>query len=304
MLDDTDTDSLRTTTNELVATTVLLLLLLAFIAAQYQKSMFVRYLVVPLAVFGTLLAVEAGGEMHTFADERRRRQPAVVAATPPWQRAREDAPRVLACPDTLIHAADGRFYLYNTHAPIHAPGTSLVATNPTVFLSLSEYLQYWRESKRRGSECPVAYLQEQEQEQGTPNPAFYEVGLEQELREAAWIDSSGAGLVAERLPPSTQMARPVVAAELAPQDLSSTWTVAPHDPLSANQNQGRWTPDKEHASNDSALGGFPVTADQAQTGLGAGAPGISSNPMDSNWGGGEYTTALQNELFFLHAGER
>jgi hypothetical protein len=85
-------------------------------------------------------------------------------------------PEKPSCPDMLIKRGNS-LYLYNTKKPI------LDGKNPIVFKTLDEYIVYYKEERKKGVNCPVMYLQEENNAQGQdvlrmrPSPFYVEGGL-------------------------------------------------------------------------------------------------------------------------------
>ena len=219
---------------------------------------------------------------ESFAEQRRekfRKHPE------PWRPFITSSSASSSCPNVLIRKEDGKFYLYDTTLP------DSVITNPKVFRTISEYIVYWKQQRAQGaSECPIAYLQEDL----SKDPTYYEVELEKELRDAMNMDRISKEL-RFYLPEGTQSDREPQPSEKKPFNLSSLGSV----PLKS-QEQGVWTERDEKALR-SQIGGFPVSADKSATGVGVGLPGVSTNPMDPNWGGGYYSKILRDEGYFRHS---
>jgi hypothetical protein len=65
-----------------------------------------------------------------------------------------------SCPNLLVNRG-GTIYLYNTNVPLSDDGS-----NPKIFQNLDEYIRYLEEQRRQGNECPVLYLQQENDTQG------------------------------------------------------------------------------------------------------------------------------------------
>jgi hypothetical protein len=80
------------------------------------------------------------------------------------------------CPDMLVKKGNS-LLLYNTKAPI------LDGVNPMPFFSMDEYINYVNIQKNKNIECPVLFLQQENDAQGQdvyrmrPSPFYVEGGL-------------------------------------------------------------------------------------------------------------------------------
>lgn len=220
-------------------------------------------------------------------EEQRRQLYRSTLKREPWRSYLPPTPQgANSCPNVLVRKEDGKFYLYNTSMP------DTVITNPIVFKSISEYIVFWKEQKKLpgGADCPVAYLQEDL----SNDPQYYEVELDQQLKEAQAMDRLSKQ-VRFYLPEETQNAD----REPAPLPNGDGGGLPGADVVGSNNNQGVWTEADEKALR-TKFGGYQVPVHRSAQGVGAGIPGVSANPMDSNWGGGMYSSILLNEGYFRH----
>jgi hypothetical protein len=153
------------------------------------------------------------------------------------------------CADTLIRQGND-LLLYNSRIPV------ITGVNPLRFSNLDEYIEFVRNERRKGNDCPVLFLQHETDIQGKdvyrvrPNPFDLQPGLPTQS--------------------AAQMAQ-----DPAPVIDSNT----DHPPYNAGQYSG-FDP----------LGlsvGVYTTLDQVHDST-AKQP-LSDNPMDPNWGGVLYT---------------
>lgn len=233
-------------------------------------------------------ARERAAAMEAFAAEERKTE-----ETHPWLAAanKSASPAMQVCPDVLVRdESSGKFFLYNRAHPDFSP---------QVFLSLAEYMSFWREAKRLGNPCPAAFLS------STTSPtaasAYHEVALEEELRRAEAMElMRDSSRFAFYYPTETQEAREVdTRGDVAGADPSGRPMAL--SALDNNQRQGRWT-ESDELRQRSMIGGYDVSeATAARGGVGAGVPAVSANPMDPNWGGPEYTRLLLDEGYFRSA---
>lgn len=199
-------------------------------------------------------------------------------------------PQQPSCPNVLVRKQDGKFYLYNTSLP------DTVITNPIVFKTISEYITYWKQQRDQGGlQCPIAYLQQDL----SGDDQYYEVQLDKELRDATMMDRLSKQ-VKFYLPKETQSEREPQPTEMTDaQRRGFDRNTLPSPPFGA-QEQGVWT-EKDEKGLRSQFGGYPVSEQQTATGAGIGIPAVSTNPMDSNWGGGYYSKLLRDEGYFRHS---
>jgi len=164
-----------------------------------------------------------------------------------------------SCPNILIQKGS-KFYLYNSKRA-KVPGV-----NPISFNNLEEYVEFVKWQRSQGIRCPVLYLQETYDTQGKQK---YMVRTDSEFNDIDIIPPEFKGN--PTLPPETLL-------------LDATRTDPPYnqdhypsfDPL--NQYIGLNTPlDKIfHESYN----------------------GVSPNPMDTNWGGHQFTQDLIDKGFY------
>lgn len=156
-----------------------------------------------------------------------------------------------SCPDMLVKKGQA-LALYNTKKPV-AEGS-----NPILFESLDEYIEFVRAQEKKGTNCPVLYLQEEVNTQGEnvyrmrPSPFDLQGGLSATNENSKVIEISDASRM--------------------------------NYPYNQNNYPG-FDPEGQYigvytnldAVHDSTM--FTVTSD---------------NPMDPNWGGVEYTRNAVN----------
>lgn len=177
------------------------------------------------------------------------------------------------CPNLLIQQ-DNTLLLYNTNAPT-VPGT-----NPLPFYNLDEYINYLGIQRNNGQECPVLFLQSENDVQGNnvyrvrPSPFNMMGGL------------NGT--------PATSMPQPGLMTSLnnVPDIVEmNTFNRIPMSYIDSNvessiYNQG------QYAGFDpkNQFVGIYTNLDQIHDSTNVGSP-FSDNPMDANWGGIQYTQA-------------
>jgi len=168
------------------------------------------------------------------------------------------------CPDLLVRSGEV-IVLYN----------SKNAVPPVVFKSIDEYTAYLEKQRQNGLRCPVLYLQEENNAQG-----------ETIYRVRPTLDGTQNGL------PATTT--------LIPGELLAS-QVGPTPPMNGNPgvirdikdatldnppyNHGGYTPFDPYGQN---IGDFTKLDDIHHNGE---KMYMSDNPMDSNWGGADYSKA-------------
>lgn len=157
------------------------------------------------------------------------------------------------CPNLLIQK-DGVLLLYNTNNPIDD-------TNPIPFQDLDEYIYYLEIQRKMGKQCPVLYLQQENNAQGQdvyrirPNP----------------FDLQG-GLPAIQNIPTQPPTKPGKAIEIA----DATRDNPPY-------NQGNYSGFDPYGQYVGVFTTIDAVHESTEK------QALSDNPMDTNWGGVEYT---------------
>jgi hypothetical protein len=160
------------------------------------------------------------------------------------------------CPNILIQKGS-KIYLYNSSKHM-VPGV-----NPITFNNLEEYVQFTNWQRSVGMMCPVLFLQHTENAQGEsvykirPGPTDLQGGLPPVTNPNA-------------LPPPRKHITKLLDASRddPPFNVNS---YPGYD--ASNMDQGEFTPD--------------MMLDYIQQ-----STGLSPNPMDTNWGGADFTQAL------------
>jgi hypothetical protein len=157
-------------------------------------------------------------------------------------------PLTTQCPNLLIKK-DGVYYLKNTRVPNQPPIT---------FNSLDDYVKFVDIQRKEGMRCPVLYLQQTADAQGTtsyrmmPDPRELNGGLSTEQFPA------NEGELKRKLTDASRLS-----------NIFNRGLYPGYDPT--NQDIGVETP-----------------LDKIFTSTGA----LSDNPMDPNWGGADYSRAV------------
>lgn len=159
------------------------------------------------------------------------------------------------CPNILIQKGS-QLYLYNSKKHT-VPGV-----NPVTFNNLEEYTEHIEWQRASGLVCPVLYLQHSEDAQG---------GTSYKIRPSPTDLQGGLPPVSSiRTPPSRRHITKMLDGSLGdrPYNLNS---YPGYD--DSNMDQGEFTPD--------------MMLDYITQ-----STGQSPNPMDTNWGGSDFTQAL------------
>ena len=164
------------------------------------------------------------------------------------------------CPNLLIQKGK-QLYLFNSKKTI-VPGV-----NPITFENLEDYVEFIEWQRANGMNCPVLYLQHTEEADGKqsyrirPSPTGIQGGLNPDIP--------------YRPPPRKWITKLMDAGRDDPPYNINSYPA--YDPL--NQTQGEYTPLDELDY---------ITQ----------VTGMSPNPMDSNWGGAEFTQALVDAGYY------
>lgn len=160
------------------------------------------------------------------------------------------------CPDVLIRQGN-QLLLYNSRIPV------VKDMNPLVFSNLDEYIDFTRNERNKGNNCPVLFLQHETDIQGKdvyrvrPNPFDLQPGL-----------PSQSAAQSAQSPKQNRKPAPVIDAN------------TDHPPYNAGQYAG-------FDPLGLSIGVF-TTLDQVHAST-ENHGGLSDNPMDPNWGGVLYT---------------
>ena len=168
------------------------------------------------------------------------------------------------CPNMLIQI-DKNYYLYNSNIA-KVPGV-----NPVRFNNLEEYVEFVEFKRATGNICPVLYLQHSSEANGTdsykirPSPTNLLGGL-------SGVPASGL----PSKPPPRNYVTPILDAS------------RDQPPFNVNSYPG-------YNYNDTDQGDFTpsMMLDYITQ-----STGFSPNPMDSNWGGSDFTQALIDKGYF------
>ena len=186
------------------------------------------------------------------------------------------------CPNLLIQKGS-RFYLYNSKLA-KVPGV-----NPIEFENLEDYTEFLDWQRSQGIRCPVLYLQSTYDTQGKH---VYKVRPS--------VSEPQAGL-----PPSA--AAPVGIASQSPHPILES-TMESSGPHSMSYPNPTLLVDATHDDPPYNHKGYPAY-DQTSYYIGTTTPldmmnvkqeqaVVSPNPMDSNWGGSEYTEELVKKGYY------
>jgi hypothetical protein len=168
------------------------------------------------------------------------------------------------CPNILIQKG-ALLYLYNSKKK-EVPGV-----NPVIFNNLEEYVEFVEFQRASGTICPVLYLQHSDEANGTqsykirPSPTNLLGGL-------SGVPASGFPSLP---PPRKQVTKLLDASKDDPPYNINSYPG--YD--DSNTQQGDFTPD--------------MMLDYI-----AESTGLSPNPMDSNWGGSDFTQTLVDSGYY------
>ena len=211
---------------------------------------------------------------------------------------RESRPR---CPNLLIQK-DSKFHLYNSKLA-EVPGV-----NPIEFNNLEEYTEFLDWQRSQGIRCPVLYLQSTYDAQGNqvykvrPSVSEPQAGLPPSTLQGNQITRSAYSKREDFLPPSAD-APTGIASQVPPimeSSLGDPNALAYPNPtllVDATRNDPPYNKGSYPAHDQTSyyigtttpLDMMDVAQEQAP---------ISPNPMDSNWGGSDYTQSLIDRGYY------
>jgi len=178
------------------------------------------------------------------------------------------------CPDLLIQKG-ARFYLYNTKLA-EVPGV-----NPIEFENLEDYTEFLAWQKSQNIKCPVLYLQETYDAQGTrvyksrPSVSEPQAGLPPS------IASSVGGIINE-----TSLGNPNALAYPNPTLLVDATR---NDPPYNKNSYPAYDESSYYVGTTTPLDAMDIKQEQQK---------VSPNPMDPNWGGAAYTQNLVDQGYY------
>ena len=178
------------------------------------------------------------------------------------------------CPNLLIQKGS-RFYLYNSKVA-KVPGV-----NPIEFENLEDYTEFLDWQRSQNIRCPVLYLQETYDAQGNP---VYKVRPS--------VSEPQAGL-----PPSIASSIGDIISESTLGDPNALAYPNPTLLVDATRNDPPYNKNSYPAYDETSYYIGTTTPldvmDMAQE-----KSNVSPNPMDTNWGGSEYTENLVNQGYY------
>lgn len=215
---------------------------------KWQSLLIIMFMVV---VFFLGLYVYSTGKLHEllFYENMENNQSATATTTHLPPPIATSTAATSSCPDLLIKK-DEQYHLFNTKKP------TLEGSNPLIFKSLDEYKTYHELEKSRGSQCPILFLQQENNAQGQDT---------YRLRSGPEFNDQYAGL--NKMP----------ALQLTPYADSSR----DNPPYNQGHYQG-------FDPSDQYVGKYTVL-DKIHDSTQYLGNGVSPNPADSNWGGVAYT---------------
>ena len=163
------------------------------------------------------------------------------------------------CPNILIQK-DAKFYLYNSKVA-KVPGV-----NPIEFENLEDYTEFLDWQRSQGIRCPVLFLQQTYDAQG--NPVY-------KVRPGVTEQQGG-------LPPSTRL----------PPNPTALVDATRNDPPYNTNSMPSFDESSYYVGTTTPLD----IMDQQQENMLYSGP--SPNPMDTNWGGADFTQSLVDQGYY------
>jgi hypothetical protein len=214
-----------------------------------------------------------------------------------------NASQTSRCPNLLIQKGSN-YFLYNSKVA-QVPGI-----NPIVFENLEDYTEFLDWQRSQGVRCPVLYLQETYDAQGTrvykarPSVSEPQAGLPPSASSSssASASSPSASLLSSSsniMVPSS--ASPIgIGSQLQPPPLDQVGDVAYPNPtllVDATRNDPPYNKNSYpgydqtdyYVGTTTPLDGMNYKQEKAS---------VSPDPMDPNWGGAEYTQSLVDKGYY------
>ena len=180
----------------------------------------------------------------------------------------------IRCPNLLIQKG-ARFYLYNSKVA-KVPGV-----NPIEFENLEDYTEFLDWQRSQNIRCPVLYLQETYDAQGNPVYKIRPSVSEPQAGLPPSIASSTGDIISE-----STLGNPNALAYPNPTLLVDSTR---NDPPYNKNSYPAYDESSYYIGTTTPLD----TMDMAQE-----KSNVSPNPMDTNWGGSEYTENLVDKGYY------
>jgi hypothetical protein len=204
------------------------------------------------------------------------------------------------CPDLLIQKGQ-RFYLYNSKLA-EVPGV-----NPVVFNNLEDYVEFLEWQRSQGISCPVLYIQQIYDAQGNPVYKARPGVLDLQGGLPPSMASLNTNTTVVTTPPTTNAnANALINPALVQNPNSSTFNTLPeYDFLNkqptllvdATQNDPPYNINSYPAHDESNYyQGMITPLDKMD--ISRQSSGVSPDPMDSNWGGADYTQMVVDKGYY------
>jgi hypothetical protein len=183
------------------------------------------------------------------------------------------------CPNLLIQKGS-RFYLYNSKL------TRVPGVNPVEFDNLEDYTEFLDWQRSQNIRCPVLYLQETYDAQGT---RVYKTRPSVSEPQAGLPPSSGAPIgIASQVTPMTEPSLEPIGEDAYPNPTLLVDATRNDPPY----NQGSYPAHDQTSYYIGTTTPLDVMNIQQETAK------ISPDPMDPNWGGAEYTQELVDKGYY------
>jgi hypothetical protein len=178
------------------------------------------------------------------------------------------------CPNLLIQKGS-RFYLYNSKVA-KVPGV-----NPVEFDNLEDYTEFLDWQRSQNIRCPVLYLQETYDAQGNPVYKVRPSVSEPQAGLPPSIASSSGDIINE-----SSMGNPNALAYPNPTLLVDATR---NDPPYNKNSYPAYDETSYYVGTTTPLDVMDMHQEQSN---------VSPNPMDTNWGGSEYTEKLVDKGYY------
>jgi hypothetical protein len=183
------------------------------------------------------------------------------------------------CPNLLIQKGS-RFYLYNSKLA-EVPGV-----NPVEFDNLEDYTEFLDWQRSQGIRCPVLYLQSSYDAQGN---SVYKVRPSVSYPQGGLPPSAAAPVgIASQVPPIMESSL-INDSELTYPNPTLLVDATRNDPPYNSGGYPGYDQTSYYVGTTTPLDMMDIKQEQAI---------VSPNPMDSNWGGSEYTQSLIDKGYY------
>ena len=184
------------------------------------------------------------------------------------------------CPDLLIQKGS-KFFLYNSKVA-QVPGV-----NPIEFENLEDYTEFLDWQRSQGVRCPVLYLQESYDAQGT---RVYKARPSVSEPQAGLPPSASHVGTTSQFQPNTEPSLEPIGDAAYPNPTLLVDATRNDQPYNKNSYPA-YDQSDYYVGTTTPLDGMDIQKEKAK---------VSDNPMDPNWGGSNYTQNLVDKGYYAN----